>query len=585
MNSTDQNHAPTARSQDVGGSGSNQQNTDSVDQQDETNINDTVFDEDGDEVVGSKRATRSSAWQHFIKFNLNGEVKARCKYCSKVLGADSKNGTKHLLAHHKRCIHKPFTDIRQSILVQEKKKVDGTTTHVLNYTFNADTSRKDLAEMIILHEYPLSIVEHHGFRKFVGGLQPLFKVPCRNTIKEDIKRIYDYERDKTMSLLAKNKSRIVVTTDMWTSNHKKKRFMAITAHFVDQNWNLQSRIMRESVAFWSASPKREQNFVTAAEQLGIPYSKKLILDCKTRWNSTFLMLSVAISYKEVFDRVKTRDPKYICFPTYQDWELASEICERLQLFYEIGYSLREWTKSPIEEIKVMANQMLSKFNKYWSVIHGIMGMAAVLDPRYKLKFVELLLPVLYGEEKAKIEFQILEGFVTTLFQEYESIPGSSSFGSSISSGHRVGFKKLLSDIASITRDDDESGGMSELDNYLKEKLLPKDMELDLLAWWKTNGIKYPTLQRIAKDILVVPVSTVASELAFSTSGRLVSPHRSRLHPKTLEALMCAQSWLLNEIRATCSEETEAYCRSVEFDYDVEEENTKESGTTSLDDFV
>ncbi|CAI9270452.1 unnamed protein product [Lactuca saligna] len=77
MNSTDQNHAPTASSQDVGGSGSNQQNTDSVDQQDGTNINDTVFDEDGDEVVGSKRATRSPTWQHFIKFNLNGEVKAR----------------------------------------------------------------------------------------------------------------------------------------------------------------------------------------------------------------------------------------------------------------------------------------------------------------------------------------------------------------------------------------------------------------------------------------------------------------------------------------------------------------------------
>ncbi|XP_052622306.1 zinc finger BED domain-containing protein RICESLEEPER 2-like [Lactuca sativa] len=390
MNSTSQNHAPTASSQDVGGSGSNQQNTDSVDQQDGTNINDTVFDEDGDEVV----------------------VKARCKHCSKVLGADSKNGTKHLLAHYQRCLHKPYPDIRQSILVQEKKKLDGTTTHVSNYTFNADTSRKDLAEMIIVHEYPLSIVEHHGFRKFVGGLQPLFKVPCRNTIKDDIKRIYDYERDKTMSLLAKTKSRIAVTTNMWTSNHQKKGFMAMTAHFVDQNWNLQSRIMRkvstltvdncttndaiirilleklplkslmmngdlfhmrccahilnlivqdglslikfeierirESVAFWSASPKREQNFVTAAEQLGIPYSKKLILNYKTRWNSTFLMLSVAISYKEVFDR--------------------------------IGYSLREWTKSPIEEIKMMADQMVSKFNKYWSVIHGVMGMAAVLDP-------------------------------------------------------------------------------------------------------------------------------------------------------------------------------------------------------------
>ncbi|KAI3750895.1 hypothetical protein L2E82_21794 [Cichorium intybus] len=184
----------------------------------------------------------------------------------------------------------------------------------------------------------------------------------------------------------------------------------------------------------------------------------------------------------------------------------------------------------------------------------------------------------------------LEEFVKHLFKEYQSSNpstksdnagcGSSSFDVGLSSGHRDGFKKLLSEIASITSTHDESGGMTELDNYLREKLLPKDMELDLLVWWKTNGFKYPTLQRIAKDILAVPISTVASESAFSTSGRLISPHRSRLHPKTLEALMCAQSWLLNEIRETCSDESEAYCRSIDYDYDVEEGVTKEDGSGS-----
>ena len=61
-------------------------------------------------------------------------------------------------------------------------------------------------------------------------------------------------------------------------------------------------------------------------------------------------------------------------------------------------------------------------------------------------------------------------------------------------------------------------------------------------------MKYPTLQRLARDILAIPVTTVASESAFSTSGRLLSPHRSRLHPRTLEALMCAQSWLWSELK-------------------------------------
>ncbi|KAK1427946.1 hypothetical protein QVD17_16707 [Tagetes erecta] len=97
------------------------------------------------------------------------------------------------------------------------------------------------------------------------------------------------------------------------------------------------------------------------------------------------------------------------------------------------------------------------------------------------------------------------------------------------------------------------------------------MDLDILAWWKTNGLKYPMLQKIARDILAIPITTVASEFSFSTSGRLVSPHRSRLHPSTLEALMCAQSWLLNEIKATCSKETEAYCKTIEYDYDDDDE--------------
>ena len=86
---------------------------------------------------------------------------------------------------------------------------------------------------------------------------------------------------------------------------------------------------------------------------------------------------------------------------------------------------------------------------------------------------------------------------------------------------------------------------SELDHYLEEDVLPRNQNFDILAWWKSNGLKYPTLQTIARDVLSIPVSTVASESAFSTSGRVVSPNRSKLHPKTLEALMCAQSWLFS----------------------------------------
>ena len=51
----------------------------------------------------------------------------------------------------------------------------------------------------------------------------------------------------------------------------------------------------------------------------------------------------------------------------------------------------------------------------------------------------------------------------------------------------------------------------EFDHFIDEGVLKRSEDFDILGWWKNNGLKYPTLQMIARDILVIPVTTVASE--------------------------------------------------------------------------
>ena len=51
------------------------------------------------------------------------------------------------------------------------------------------------------------------------------------------------------------------------------------------------------------------------------------------------------------------------------------------------------------------------------------------------------------------------------------------------------------------------------------------------------------LSKVAKDVLVVPVSTVASKSAFSTGGRIVNPFRSSLSPLMVQNLLCSQNCL------------------------------------------
>jgi len=88
----------------------------------------------------------------------------------------------------------------------------------------------------------------------------------------------------------------------------------------------------------------------------------------------------------------------------------------------------------------------------------------------------------------------------------------------------------------------------ELDYYLEEPTLPdSNEEFNILVWWKANGLKYPILQMIARDILAILISTVAPESSFSIDGQFLTPHHGRLHLETLEALMCVQDWLWIDI--------------------------------------
>jgi hypothetical protein len=123
------------------------------------------------------------------------------------------------------------------------KTQDGSVL-VEKYVFDQGVARKELALMICIHEYPLSIVDHVGFRRFCAALQPLFKVVSRNTIRKDILDMYQVQKLSMVKQFEQQQSRITITTDMWTTNHQKKGYMAVTVHYVDENWNLKSYLLR-----------------------------------------------------------------------------------------------------------------------------------------------------------------------------------------------------------------------------------------------------------------------------------------------------------------------------------------------------
>ena len=81
---------------------------------------------------------------------------------------------------------------------------------------------------------------------------------------------------------------------------------------------------------------------------------------------------------------------------------------------------------------------------------------------------------------------------------------------------------------------------TDIDRYLNVETIPFEDNEDfkILEWWKKQQIKYSVLSIIARDVLTVLVSIVASVVAFSAGGRVVSKKRCNLSPEAIEAVVC-----------------------------------------------
>jgi hypothetical protein len=77
---------------------------------------------------------------------------------------------------------------------------------------------------------------------------------------------------------------------------------------------------------------------------------------------------------------------------------------------------------------------------------------------------------------------------------------------------------------------------SEIRRYLKEVPADVTRATDIVKWWSDHAKVYPTLARIALDILPMQASSVPCERVFSAAKLIATDRRARLSPVVFEEL-------------------------------------------------
>ncbi|CAN1850820.1 Putative AC transposase [Linum perenne] len=89
----------------------------------------------------------------------------------------------------------------------------------------------------------------------------------------------------------------------------------------------------------------------------------------------------------------------------------------------------------------------------------------------------------------------------------------------------------------------DSSGETELVWYLRDNGTKWDEQVSILKWWKLMSGMYPVLSKMARDVLAVPITTVASEAAFNACGRVLDEFTSSLSSSLAEVHICTRDWV------------------------------------------
>jgi hypothetical protein len=212
--------------------------------------------------------------------------------------------------------------------------------------------------------------------------------------------------------------------------------------------------------------------------------------------------------------------------------------------YIIQTKIIELKNSKNNLLKQIATNMHLKFEKYWEEgdkINPLLYVAVVLDPRKKLTFLKFCFSKVYGEAKASGKIANVRDVLTKLFDHYasihspnvevESLSEKSTTTTDVDMSETNPYAFMDSQYDLYLEAEQSMGCNNELDKYLVENCEgKKDVNFDVLLWWKTNSSRYQVLSKMARDVLAIPVSTVASESAFSTRGCILDPFQSSLSP-------------------------------------------------------
>ncbi|KAL3508215.1 hypothetical protein ACH5RR_033597 [Cinchona calisaya] len=442
--------------------------------------------------------------------------------------------------------------------------------------------------MVCIEECPPRMIECPIFKDFVSTLNPFVKTGDFQSLKDDCLKYYEAEMIQIKHVLTNMDGKINLSVEM-LKRYAFYDYLCLRAHFVDDTWKLKKWVLRFQILHWESIPeailKILEYWGIRDKVLAITLRSNILYDETVEMLKSYIEKKSEVQVKSKLFHVyccaefltsmaqdaleeipiiidKSRglialefvDPSYLL--SAEEWKRLkgiSKLVDKLHgvaeiLFhakyptastflnnlYDLGVSLKRDFSNSCSYINAIVEKLQQKFGKYWEDMFLVMAIAAVMDPR--------------------------SSFLQQEISECDSCPSDCEIGGSNSEKEeedlpnkkrKVGVASCEGEATNMTSHLEEYRQFvqassrpprPELDWYLEEPVPAWDQDFNMLKLWKSERPKYPTLSKMAHDLLSIPFSVVSSYDAYYTEEKLVDKRLLSSSVALMNALMCTRSW-------------------------------------------
>nr|XP_051218794.1 zinc finger BED domain-containing protein DAYSLEEPER-like [Lolium perenne] len=179
----------------------------------------------------------------------------------------------------------------------KKQKTSSMTiaTDIRARKFGQDSSYQDIAKLIILHGYSLSIVENEEMRRILKKVKPMPNTVSFSDMEEHLFALFLKDKIHVKDKIALTSQRVSLSASIWTHDGPEPTvtYLCLTAHFISEDWKVHRMVIK--FGMYLCSPTNLERTVHCKEAC-VPESESgsynVIWDAIRDWNLDQKILSL-----------------------------------------------------------------------------------------------------------------------------------------------------------------------------------------------------------------------------------------------------------------------------------------------------